>query len=125
MNHDSIKFLSLNAQSIMNKKESLWELLDHQNPDICCVCETWLNSDILNNEILPTSYKLFRKDRADGYGGILIGVKCNIPSDLIDVTLETEVCTVLLQLSNHSKLIVICAYRPPYPDVRIIPNKIM
>ena len=87
----------------MNKKESLWNLLDHHNPDVICICETWLNPNILNNEVLSQSYKLFREDRADGYGGILIGVKCNVLSDLVDLSSESEACSVEIQLSHNNK----------------------
>jgi len=101
----------------MNKRELLWNLVDYRNPEIVCICETWLNPNILNNEVLPPSYKLFRKDRADGYGGILIGVKCNVLSDLVDLSSESEACSVQIQLPHNKQLIIICAYRPPYPDL--------
>jgi len=31
-----------------------------------------LNSSILDNEIMPQNYKLYRRDRDDGFGGVLI-----------------------------------------------------
>ena len=57
---------------------------NHENPDVICLCETWLNKNILNNEILPSNNKVYRCDRGDGYGGVLIGVTNDISSDLID-----------------------------------------
>ena len=63
----------------------------------------WLNPNILNNEVLSQSYKLFREDRTDGYGGILIGVKCNVLSDLVDLSSESEACSVQIQLSHNKK----------------------
>jgi len=39
------------------------------------VSETWLNNRIHNSEGLPTNYEVYRKDRKDGYGGVLIAVK--------------------------------------------------
>ena len=49
--------------------------------DIICVCETWLNHLILDNEILP-GYTIYRKDRHDNArgGGVLIAVKNEIRS---------------------------------------------
>jgi hypothetical protein len=48
-------------------------LLDSRNPDILFGCETWLNPNITDNEILPenTGYNIFCKDRKDGYGGVM------------------------------------------------------
>ena len=34
-------------------------------------CETWLSSDISSVEFLPAGYTVFRRDRSDGYGGVL------------------------------------------------------
>jgi len=60
-------------------------------PDVICLCETWLNDSIIDNEILPTNYRVYRCDRADGYGGVLIGVTCDISSVLIDAPSHLEV----------------------------------
>ena len=72
----SLKILSLNTQSVNSKKESLRDYYD-QNRDIFCLHETWLNPDILDNEIIPSSYKVCQHDRTDGYSGVLIAVKLN------------------------------------------------
>ena len=64
--NNSLNLLLINLQSILSKKESFWETLDDHTPDIVIGCETWLNSSILDNEIMPKSYKLYRKDREDG-----------------------------------------------------------
>ena len=57
-----------------------WELLDTHTPNIIIGCETWLTPNIFDNEIIPPSYKLYRTDRIDGYGGVLVGVRTNIIS---------------------------------------------
>ena len=67
----------INIQSVLSKKESFFELINHQNPDIILGCETWLNETILNSEILPCSYTAYQNDHDDGYGGTLIGIKSN------------------------------------------------
>ena len=53
-------------------------MLENHSPDIITGCETWLTSSILDNEVIPRNYKLYRKDRKDGYGGVLIGIKSNL-----------------------------------------------
>jgi exonuclease III len=50
------------------------------NPDILFGCETWLNPNITDNEILPenTGYNIFRKDRKNGYDGVMLAIKAEI-----------------------------------------------
>ena len=58
-----LKILSVNIQSLISKKASLGKLLTtYHDPQAICECESWLNCNILNNEILPLSYKLYRND---------------------------------------------------------------
>jgi len=104
----------INVQSIISKKESFWQSI---NPDIIFGCKTWLNQSVYDNEVLPSSYKLYRNDRADGYGGVLLGVKSELPSHLIDTQSQIETCTVSLQLTGNQQIILVCVYRPPSTDV--------
>ena len=73
----SLKVIVVNVQSIVAKREELWELLDSSDPDVVVVTETLLKPTVLNSEIFPPCYAVFRKDRKDGYGGVLVAVKCN------------------------------------------------
>ena len=74
---NTLSCIVVNTQSIMSKKESLWQILESENPDIILACETWLKPDIDDSDIIPADleYEIFRKDRKDGYGGVKIGVK--------------------------------------------------
>ena len=91
-----MKIISLNCQSIVSKKEVFWELLDNYSPDIVIACETWLNQSILNNEIIPSDYKLYRCDRSDNHGGIFIAVKNPLNSQRIQCSASCEMCAVNL-----------------------------
>ena len=106
----------INLQSITSKKEVFWEVLEIYSPDIITGCETWLTSSILDNEVIPRNYKLYRKDCKDGYGGVLIGIKSNLLTKLIDLNTSCEICAVVIQLSQN-QYVVINAYRPPNRDV--------
>jgi hypothetical protein len=44
---NTLRSVCLNIQSIKNKRETLWNLLDSSNPDILFGCETWLNPNII------------------------------------------------------------------------------
>ena len=85
----------INIQSILSSRESLWQLIDQHNPDIIYGCETWLNQSVYDNEVLPSSYKLYHNDRTDGYGGVLLGIKSELPSHSIDIQSHIETCTTL------------------------------
>jgi hypothetical protein len=39
---------------------------------------------LLNSEILPdeSDYEIFRKDRKDGFGGVMLAIKSNINRDV-------------------------------------------
>ena len=79
--HQSLNLMVINIQSVTSKKESFLECINYYNPDIILGCETWLSEMILNSEILSSSsYTVFRNDRNDSYGGVLIGVKSNLES---------------------------------------------
>ena len=72
---NDLSIMIVNTQSIRAKKESLWLSITEMNPDIVAISETWLNSSIHNSEVVPDNYEVFRRDRKDGYGGVLTAVK--------------------------------------------------
>ena len=69
-----LSFIHYNVQSILPKFDILFtELCDF---DILAFSETWLNASITDDDISHQLYhKPERKDRADGYGGVLLYVK--------------------------------------------------
>ena len=113
IHRDSLNIISLNCQSILNKKEVFWELLDNHHPDIIVACETWLNQSIGDNEIISSNFKLFRRDRADGYGGVLIAVNNSIDCQALQCCNSCELCAIKILLPNNQSLIIIGVYRPP------------
>jgi len=40
-------------------------LILSESPNFIADSETWLNSNVYNNEIIPQDYQVFRVDRAD------------------------------------------------------------
>ena len=85
-------------------------MLENHSPDIITGCE-------LDNEVITGNYKLYRKDRKDGYGGVLIGIKSNLLSKPIDFNTPCETCAAIIQLSLNQQLVVINVYRPPNRDL--------
>ena len=76
-----LKIISLNFQSIKNKKKhELDLLLDTTKPDIIIGTETWLDPSISFSEYFPASrYTVYRRDRppnskGQSHGGVLIAI---------------------------------------------------
>ena len=123
INTQSLKVIVVNIQSVLAKKVEWLELLSSSNPDIILGCETWLKPEILDSEIVPPEYKLFRHDRKDGYGGTLIAMRQSyIAEELPSSNSSLELTCVKINLIRNHPLIVCCAYRPPNRNVEYQEN---
>ena len=111
------KVLVVNFQRIKSKKEELCHLLDSANPNILIGTKTWLRNDISSSELFSEGYNVYRKDRWDGFGGVLVAVKSDYISELIDTENETESIFIKISLHNNKSLIVGSIYRPPNSDI--------
>ena len=79
--------------------------------DVICLTETWLNKSIVDHEILPTAYNIYRYDRVGRVGGgVMIAIKRTRSSTLLEVPSK---------FSSLKLLLFINYYRPPdnYPNV--------
>ena len=127
--------LPLTFKALTPKKHSFWNFLDSSNPDIICGNETWLKPSICNSEILPdesdyeilpdeSDYEIFRKDRKDGFGGVMLAIKSNINSNPIDITTVTDCdCEIIarkIECDSNKSLIVISAYRLPNSSIELL-----
>ena len=74
----SLRIVTLNFQSMFNKKDEICHLLNGNNIDIILGCETHLSPSISTSELLPPVYTAHRCDRDDGYGGSIIIAKKNL-----------------------------------------------
>jgi hypothetical protein len=88
-------------------------LIESSNPDIIIGTETWLKPGMNDSEVIPPSYTLYRNDRADGYGGILLAVKSDITSSEYRKSKNIEFIAAKIQLSKQKPLIIGSYYRPP------------
>ncbi|CAG2207668.1 unnamed protein product [Mytilus edulis] len=78
--------------------------------------ETWLLPSICSAEIFPPNYEVIRKDRKDGYGGVLLAIKKEYISDSIETTTTSEAVFAKLNLGKNLSLIIGSVYRPPSSD---------
>ena len=74
-----LKVAHLNVNRLYNKLDSVKELLQNASLDVFGLNETWLTSDIDDNELEFEGYSTFREDRGtkgkSEDGGVIIYVK--------------------------------------------------
>lgn len=109
----TLRLISLNFQSIKNKVLETEVLVENSEPDIIFDTETWLNNNIFSAELLPSTYNIFRRDRADSYDGLLIAVKNDLWCTPIFTSKDHELLCVRLQLTREKSIIIGPYYRPP------------
>ena len=79
--------------------------------DIIAITETWLSDNVFDNEILPTNYTIYRKDRKFRGGGVMLAVKNTIHSHILSVHPELEVLSVCI--GSNDPTIICLVYNPP------------
>ncbi|XP_072033236.1 uncharacterized protein [Amphiura filiformis] len=118
-----LKVLSANLQSMKAKRESFWEAVEASQPDVIIANETWLKPDLLNSEMMPPGYNSpIRKDRADGYGGVLLATKGDLIDGEIQLDSDCEIIATKVEMVKQQPLIIISAYRPPKNDLPYAQN---
>ena len=116
----SLILTSLNARSLLNKKNELEIRISEHNSDICCITETWTTPETFSESefSLGNKFKVFashRQGKSKG-GGTLVMVKENIQCKQI-VTKSVnnhEIAAVDVYLSLPIR--IFCIYRPPSGD---------
>ena len=103
----------IDFQSIRNKITEIEVLLDSINPDAIIGTESWLNDEIFSSEILPNTYNVFKRDREDSYGGVLIAVKPELQCSLVYKCITSELLSIRLHHKKSASIIISACYRPP------------
>ena len=110
-----------------NKIFELHAYIYKNNPGVIILNETWLKPSILNTEILPNDYNVYRLDRSlqshpidplnpnkfrRNGGGVLIAVnnKLTLQSKLIPVKCAAEMLAIELTLPDSTKIIISTCY---------------
>jgi hypothetical protein len=81
-NSEPLTVLTINFQSIKNKKPEVELIIESCKPSIIFGTETWLSNDISPYEYIPSSkYNIYTKNRKDGcYGGVLLAISNQLTS---------------------------------------------
>lgn len=61
--------------------------------------------------LIPNNYKLYQKDHADGYGGVLVGIKKEFQPKLVNTDTDSEIGAVKDKTSAST------SDRPPNRDI--------
>ena len=69
----------------------------------------------MHGEIFPLGYHVHRKDQADGYRGVLLGISTSLSSNKIEIDTEGEFVIAKVLSSKHA-IIFAAAYHPPRSD---------
>jgi len=75
----SISIVYTNCPSIYHKLDELRTLVSQHSPHVICLCETWLDDSILDDELFIPSFNLVRRDRSRHGGGIALYIHNSIP----------------------------------------------
>ena len=99
-----LKIISLNCCSLRSKskRNQLAVLLTDYDADIILGCESHIDHTFFSPEILPAGYKIIRKDRCLGGGGVFIGYK-NYLNVCEESSLSLDAEMVWVKLCCHNK----------------------
>ena len=113
-NDTLLRTMIVNFRSLVPKRTEMWQTIQDMKPDIILGTETWLTPDVKDAEIFPPEigYTVFRKDRDDGYGGVLVAVKHGLTAHEINKQTRVEAVLVKIKL-NSVALTVGSVYRTP------------
>lgn len=74
------------------------------------ITETWLTGEINDNQVIPSSHKIFRRDRSSR--GVAIVLISSIDAVLLDQIDDHE--SLFLRVNVCGSSVILCAvYRPP------------
>ena len=104
----------------MNKLSSFQSYVYSSSLSIVAITETWLTSHILDHELLPAGYTIFRTDRSSLGGGVMLATHISIPTRKLSSPPNLEVVTVELKLKIPITLCLV--YNPPRSDFSYYSN---
>ena len=92
-------------------------MIDTTKPDIIFDTESWLTSEVKDNEVFPPGYNIFRNDRETTVGGgVFLGINSDfICSSLPELGTDCEIVWAKIQFHGQ-KLVHLASYYRPHVD---------
>lgn len=116
-----LSVLYANARSIVNKTDKLCLEIESRSHDIVVLTETHLDDSILDSEIFPANFIVFRNYRRHlgRYGGgVLIAVRNTLKAHRRDdIACQSELLFADIFLKHNKKITIGVFYRPPNGDL--------
>ena len=116
----------LNSRSLVNKEEELQTFIDHMDPDIICITESWFDGSVPNTSHIPRGYKMIRKDRSEEFqqkykvnkgGGVAIVYKAHLKITQKENLSEKEEDILWVHVNNRNSFLLGVVYRPSYSNM--------
>ena len=113
-----LRIINVNCQSIRNKQSQVENVIDSLKPDVVIATETWLDPNINNNQIIPSNYNVYRKDRKGKVGGgVLIAIHEKfLSSEIPELDTDSEIVWARIQQSGTKDLRICAYYNPKVTD---------
>jgi len=111
--HQSLNILYTNCRSLYNKLDDLRCLTSQHLPHIICLCETWLDDTILDNELLIPPFILVCRDQNRNGGGVTIYIHESIPFKIISKHKCIELLIIHLSLASNPLAVYSTDLHPP------------
>ncbi|EEC05576.1 conserved hypothetical protein, partial [Ixodes scapularis] len=113
------QLLNINARSLLNKSVDLEHVGIEQEPEVIVVTDTWLHSDIQDNEVCPPGYNIIQNENCGRGANVAIVVDRRLKCTVLQHPPGTESvwCKVHLEAQevNIGKV-----YRPPRAKVAVV-----
>ena len=108
--------LYFNARSLLPKLDDFKLLCSARSPDIICIVESWLSSEISNLEISLPNFLYFRLVRNCHGGGIVVFVKLHLSVSPLPLPLNNLEFLPLQITCHHLSFTLGTFYCPPNLD---------
>ena len=109
-NPNRLIIAQLNINSLRNKFDSLVRML-HNNLDILLISETKIDSSFPTTQFQIEGYTTYRLDRNTNGGGILLYIREDIPSTLLNSDMSIESSYIEINI-RKKKWLLVCTYNP-------------
>ena len=104
---EGLKIGCLNIRGLLSKIDELKMILDECNFDIMGVCETFIDSNVADNEISIDRYSIVMKNRNRHGGGVLLYVKDGIDYSEITELASEQVESVWIKLMYKKETLMV------------------
>ena len=111
---NSLKIFYFKARSLFPKLYDLSSLCSIHSPDLVCIVESWLSSDITNLDTALNNYYLFCRDRNRHGGSIVIYIRSHLIASEIPLPSEIELLLLSVKFKLCSLTVLVGTfYQPP------------